>query len=401
MLLEGEARHAREAWSHSMNCSKAVHTELQAYRAQVQTHKIQIQTWDTRIGSLETLVTTLVAQTSSLQTQLTTALGRIQTLEARELAHTDDPKDAGSSRVADALVERDAEKSRNGDDNHDSGTGVRRQAPVARECTYSDFHKFARQIKFATCTLQENDLTWWNSHVKTVGHDVAYAMTWKALKKMTTDKYCPRGEIKKLEIELWKLKSDEVEIYVGGLPDMIQGSVMASKPKKIQDAIEFATELMDQKIRTIAERQAKNNTKFDDTSRNNQNQQQPFKRHNVALAYTAGPGEKKPYGGSKPLCPKCNYHHDRQCATKCANCKRTGHLTQDCRSNNQKALGANQRVLTCFECGAQGHFRSNGPKLKKTNQGNQAGNGNAVARAYDVGTAGTNPNSNVVAGTFL
>ncbi|GJY76472.1 hypothetical protein Tco_0481588 [Tanacetum coccineum] len=41
-----------------------------------------------------------------------------------------------------------------------------------------------------------------------------------------------------------------------------------------------------------------------------------------------GPGEKKQYGVSKPLCPKCNYHHDGQCAPKCTNCKRTGHLTQ-------------------------------------------------------------------------
>ncbi|GKA90839.1 hypothetical protein Tco_0812709 [Tanacetum coccineum] len=63
----------------------------------VQTHETHIHMQDARIGSLETLVVTLVAQTSSLQTQLTTALGRIQTLEARELAHTNDPKDAGSS----------------------------------------------------------------------------------------------------------------------------------------------------------------------------------------------------------------------------------------------------------------------------------------------------------------
>ncbi|GJX46860.1 hypothetical protein Tco_0272050 [Tanacetum coccineum] len=65
--------------------------------------------------------------------------------------------------------------------------------------------------------------------------------------------------------------SDEVEKYVGGLPDMIQGSVMVSKPKKMQNAIEFGTELMDQKIRTLAERQAENKRKFEDTSRNNQN----------------------------------------------------------------------------------------------------------------------------------
>ncbi|GJV11269.1 hypothetical protein Tco_1352810 [Tanacetum coccineum] len=88
-------------------------------------------------------------------------------------------------------------------------------------------------------------------------------------------------------------ESDEVEKYVGGLPDMIQGSAMASKQKTMQDAIEFATELMDQKIRTFTDRQAENKRKLDDNSRNNQTQQQPFKRQNVARAYIARPDEKK------------------------------------------------------------------------------------------------------------
>nr|GEU82669.1 putative reverse transcriptase domain-containing protein [Tanacetum cinerariifolium] len=118
------------------------------------------------------------------------------------------------------------------------------------------------------------------------------------------------------------------------------------------------------------------------------------------------PGEKKPYEGSKPLCPKCNYRHDGQYAPKCTNCKRIGHSARDCKSqlaatNNQRAQGENQRVLTCFECRAQGHFRSNCPKLKNENLGNQARNGNAIARAYDVGTIGTNPNSNVITCAFL
>ncbi|GJS12388.1 hypothetical protein Tco_0369184 [Tanacetum coccineum] len=58
----------------------------------------------------------------------------------------------------------------------------------------------AYQIKFVTCTLLGSALTWWNSHVKTVGHDAAYGTPWKTLMKMLTDKYCPRSEIKKLEI---------------------------------------------------------------------------------------------------------------------------------------------------------------------------------------------------------
>ncbi|GJX84802.1 putative reverse transcriptase domain-containing protein [Tanacetum coccineum] len=339
--------------------------------------------------------------------------------------------------VVDALAEIKANRTnKNGDDNHDSGIGSRRTERAVRECNYSDslkcqplnfkgtegvvgltqwfekmeyvFHisngTVTCQIKFSTCTLQGKALMWWNSHIKTVGHHVAYVKTWKALKKMMTDKYCLRGEIKKLEIKLWNLKvkgtnvesysqrfqvlalmcnrmfpkeSDEIEKYNGGLPDMIHGSVMASKPKTMQDAIEFTIELIDQKIRTLAERQAENNRKFEDTSRNNQNQQQPFKRHNVAHAYTVRPGEKKPYGGSKPLCPKCNNHHDEKCAPKCTNCKRTGHSAQDCRSQ-PAAANNNQRA-----------------------QGNRAENGNVVARAYVVGTAGKNLDANVVTGMFL
>nr|GEV58527.1 reverse transcriptase domain-containing protein [Tanacetum cinerariifolium] len=131
------------------------------------------------------------------------------------------------------------------------------------------------------------------------------------------------------------------------------------------EEIEFVTKLMDQKILTLAKRQAEKKRKFDDTSRNNQNQQQPFKRNNVAWAYNVRPEEKKPYGGSKPLFPKCNYHHDRQCAPKCTSCKRIGHSSCDYKSrpaaanNNQKVQRENQRVLTCFECGAQGTTKTN------------------------------------------
>nr|GEV92266.1 reverse transcriptase domain-containing protein [Tanacetum cinerariifolium] len=94
---------------------------------------------------------------------------------------------------------------------------------------------------------------------------------------------------------------------------------------------------------------------------------------------------------------------DLECAPKCNNYKRTGHLAWDYRSqpvaaNNQRALGENQRFLTCFECGAQGHYKRDFPKLKNKNQGNQAQNGNAVTRAYVVGTAGTNPTFNVITG---
>ncbi|GJT90120.1 putative reverse transcriptase domain-containing protein [Tanacetum coccineum] len=222
-----------------------------------------------------------------------------------------------------------------------------------------------------------NALTWWNSHVKTTTPEAAHAMPWRTLKKMMTDKYCPRGEIKKLEFEMWNLK--------------VKGNDV--------DAIEFATELMDKKINTWAERQADNKRKSDDTAKNNQNQQ-PNKRQNTGRAYAAGNDDRRPYGGPRPLCSKCNYHHEGPCAPKCSKCNRFGHLGRDCRSPPNVNTGANQRA--CFECGAQGHFKKDCPKLKNNNnRGNQAGNAKAQAKVYAVGNAGANPDNNVVTGTFL
>ncbi|GJU60902.1 hypothetical protein Tco_1238668 [Tanacetum coccineum] len=49
--------------------------------------------------------------------------------------------------------------------------------------------------------------------------------------------------------------------------------------------------------------------------------QQQNKRQNTRRAYTAGPGEKREYTGSLPLCTKCNYHHKGPCAPRCNKCK--------------------------------------------------------------------------------
>nr|GFB93979.1 hypothetical protein [Tanacetum cinerariifolium] len=217
-----------------------------------------------------------------------------------------------------ALAARDA--TRNGDDSHTSRTGARRPVQAARECSYSKFLKCkhldfkgtegvveltrwfekmesvfsisnctaSNQVKFTTCTLQNDALTWWNSHVKTTTPEAAYAMTWETLKKKMTGKYCPREEI------------DKIEKYIGGLPDMILGSVKASKSKTMQEVIELTTELMEDKTRAYAERQAGNKTKSEDIARNNQNQQ-PNKRRNTGQAYTAGNGDRRLYAGSRPL----------------------------------------------------------------------------------------------------
>nr|GEW42001.1 putative reverse transcriptase domain-containing protein [Tanacetum cinerariifolium] len=332
MLMDIEAMYAREAWTFSMERSSAI-------------------------------------------------AAHVRTLETQALIN---------QGVAGALVERDADRSRNGDNSNDSGTDGRRQMTTLRECSYTDFLK-CQPISFQgtkgvvglTRWLEKMESVFQISNCTVACQDVTYAMPWATLKRMITDKYCPRGEIQKLESDYWNLKvKAKVERYIGGLLDMIHGSVKASKPQSMQEAIKFATEMMDKKMLTHTERQAEHKRKIDDTSRNTQHQQQPFKRNNVARAYTAGPGDKKSYGGTKPLCPKCNYHHDGPCAPKCTNCKKIGHLARDCKgrpaaaannknntnnqnnNNNQRAQGANARGITCYECEVQRHYKSDCPKLK-------------------------------------
>nr|GFC05050.1 reverse transcriptase domain-containing protein [Tanacetum cinerariifolium] len=99
------------------------------------------------------------------------------------------------------------------------------------------------------------------------------------------------GELKKLKIELWNLKvkgndvptytnrfqeltlictkfvaneNEKIYKYISGLPDNIYGNVKSSKPRTLDETIELANDLMDQKLRTYAER-ADNKRKTDDT----------------------------------------------------------------------------------------------------------------------------------------
>ncbi|GJU06523.1 putative reverse transcriptase domain-containing protein [Tanacetum coccineum] len=232
------------------------------------------------------------------------------------------------------------QNSTNGDESHSSHEDTRRNVQTARPCFYADFMKCQPLnfkgtegiVKFATCTLLGAALTWWNGQIRTLGPE-AYSMTWEVLRKKMTDKYCPQGEIKKLEIELWNLKvkgndvpaytecfqeltlictkfvaneTKKVDKYISGLPDNIYGNVKSARPKTLDETIELANDLMDQKLRTYAERQSDNKRKADDSSRNNHgHQQQPFKRQNVAKVYNMGTAIEAVMGD---LCPRVLEH---------------------------------------------------------------------------------------------
>nr|GEU60665.1 putative reverse transcriptase domain-containing protein [Tanacetum cinerariifolium] len=257
------------------------------------------------------------------------------------------------------------------------------------------------QVKYATYTLHDTALTWWNSHKRTIGVDAAYAMKWAGLMKLMTEVMVPDEE-------------DRVERFIGGLPDNIQGNAIAANPARLQDTICIANQLMDKKLHGYAARSTENKRRMESNPRDNRGQQPPFKRkntsgQNVARAYTAGSNERNGYVGFLPYCSKCRLHHEGLCMIRCGNCKKIGHQTRDCRvtvtPNTQGAAVGNQQGIGCYECGRPGHFRKDYPKLRSQNRGNQTRNktgGNEVTtKPYAIGKGGTNPDSNVVIGTFL
>ncbi|GJZ36578.1 hypothetical protein Tco_0582769 [Tanacetum coccineum] len=69
-------------------------------------------------------------------------------------------------------------------------------------------------------------------------------------------------------------ETEKVDNYISVLPNNIYGNVKSARPKTLDETIELANDLMDQKLYTYAERQSDNKRKADDSSRNNHGHQQ-------------------------------------------------------------------------------------------------------------------------------
>ncbi|KAI3742495.1 hypothetical protein L1987_60179 [Smallanthus sonchifolius] len=218
----------------------------------------------------------------------------------------------------------------------------------------------------ATSVLQKRELTWWNGEKRNRGVDVAMALPWDEVKRLMTEEFCPRNEVKKLEAEFWDLAQDSgenlayttrfhelsllvphmvtplsrcIEKYIGGLP---------RKRKTRNYAVVTPAILINQ-----------------------------------AAPMVQAPA-KKPYVGIYPLCATCNYHHPQSIPCRlCTYCGRYGHTVNVCRT---KALAGQVNP-------------PNQTNTQVVNQGVPAianGQGGARGRAFNI-----NANNDVVNGTFL
>ncbi|GJZ30485.1 putative reverse transcriptase domain-containing protein, partial [Tanacetum coccineum] len=238
-----------------------------------------------------------------------------------------------------------------------------------------------------------------NSHKRTIGIEAAFAMSWRKLMKLM-------AEISRVDYDVHQdgpEEEDRVEKFIGGLPDNIQGNVIAVEPTRIQDAVRIANNLMDQKLKGYEVKNTENKRMLEVNQRDNSGQQPPFKRQyvrgqNVARAYTTGNNEKRGYAGPLPYCSKCKLHHKGPCTMKCGKCNKVRHMARDCKNavavpTTQRALVVNQRVPTCFECGRQRHYRTECLKLKNQNRRNKAGKKTEESRGkvYVLGRGEANP----------
>nr|GEW80565.1 reverse transcriptase domain-containing protein [Tanacetum cinerariifolium] len=164
------------------------------------------------------------------------------------------------------------------------------------------------KVTFATSTLTDDAFSWWNAYTHPIGIEQANNTTWTELKRLLTNKHFPQNEVEKIEDEFYNLivkgndlktyirrfqelallcpnmvpnTENRMEVFIGGLPQSIKGSVTVSKPQTLEKSINIAQRLMDQIIKHGSmQGTSDHKCKFDDRRSSNNNNNYPNNRVN-------------------------------------------------------------------------------------------------------------------------
>ncbi|GJV05366.1 reverse transcriptase domain-containing protein [Tanacetum coccineum] len=201
------------------------------------------------------------------------------------------------------------------------------------------------KVKFATGTLTEEALSWWNSFAQPIRIEEAYKITWVEFKKLLIKKYCPRTKVQKMEDEFYHLtvKGNDLKTYVRRFQELA-----TLCPTMVPDSEKMIEVFIGGLPRSI----------------------------------------EGMYIRNRPLCKKCTLHHTGPCTVKCNTCNKVGHLTKNCK-NKGPATRSNLLpvTVTCHAYGEKGHY---------ANQCRKTTNNNAQGRAYMLRDRNAHQDPNVV-----
>ncbi|XP_022027365.1 uncharacterized protein LOC110928650 [Helianthus annuus] len=243
------------------------------------------------------------------------------------------------------------------------------------------------RVKFASGTLEDGALTWWNAQVQMLGIEMANVTTWDDFKELIREDYCPRDEIQKLEIEYYNLKMagseieaymkrshelanicpnlsrpphHRIELYIKGLAPQVKGLFTAANLDNLPRIIRLAHKITDQEVErgslpprvtatTTTTPTTDNKRKWNDADKatnsnqsqkkldnNNNNNSRSFSQSSSVNQNQNNSQTSGSYAGKQPKCNKCGFHHFGSCNRTCQRCDKVGHMAKDCRASYPK-----------------------------------------------------------------
>ncbi|XP_023735791.1 uncharacterized protein LOC111883699 [Lactuca sativa] len=223
------------------------------------------------------------------------------------------------------------------------------------------------KVKFAACTFTNRALTWWNSQVKSLTLPIPNAMSWDDLKELMLAEYCTRGEMKKLEQELWnlKMKGSDIAAYTARISDL---AVLCPGMTLIDhgDRQDSVTAILEQPKESSGKKKFWN-------KRKGQSSQDPSKKQQTVAVHVATipaivPTTQTPpsrYTGNLSKCNKCNFHHHGLCQElRCTSCNKKANTTHFCKTPAHPNVQTPETGIgqACYGCGETRNYKRNCPK---------------------------------------